>query len=166
VQAPWPLLFEEDLSADIDPYSGKEFKEWAAKVSRAFSYRGIKVTTKHSYDIDFKYIWECNECGCEFKRHSKSIDPSRHRCGSCKEGKLQQTKPRPRAGATSAYQDFVKEQVAIVRREYPASPQKDILKIIAGRWSRKTTQDSAQTSPASADQMAAALAGLSLSEGR
>ncbi|EEY21317.1 HMG box-containing protein [Verticillium alfalfae VaMs.102] len=33
---------------------GKEFKTWAAQVSRTFADRGIVVTTKHSYDIDFK----------------------------------------------------------------------------------------------------------------
>ncbi|KAJ4292916.1 hypothetical protein N0V88_005579 [Collariella sp. IMI 366227] len=33
---------------------GKEFKAWAAKVSAAFGDRGVQVTTKHSYEIDFK----------------------------------------------------------------------------------------------------------------
>lgn len=34
-------------------------------------------------------------CGTEYKRHSKSVDPSRHRCGVCK-GVLRQVKPAPR----------------------------------------------------------------------
>ncbi|KAG7124516.1 HMG box-containing protein C19G7.04 like [Verticillium longisporum] len=33
---------------------GKEFKTWTARVSKTFTDRGILVTTKHSYDIDFK----------------------------------------------------------------------------------------------------------------
>ncbi|CZS92673.1 uncharacterized protein RCO7_11314 [Rhynchosporium graminicola] len=33
---------------------GKEFKVWAAKCSRHFGDRGIEVTTKHSYEIDYK----------------------------------------------------------------------------------------------------------------
>lgn len=41
---------------------------------------------------------EEDECGMEFKRHSKSIDPKRHRCGGCK-GNLVQIKPVPRGGA-------------------------------------------------------------------
>ena len=83
---------------------GKEFKAWAAKCSEQFGDRGIHVTTKHSYDIDYKYIWECTNCSTEFKRHSKSIDPSKHQCGSCK-SKLVQTKPVPRANAVvSEYQ--------------------------------------------------------------
>ncbi|KAM0417002.1 hypothetical protein ACHAPT_013026 [Fusarium lateritium] len=123
---------------------GREFKAWAAKCSAKFGDRGIEVTTKHSYDIDFKYVWECEACGTEFKRHSKSIDPQRHRCGSCK-GLLKQTKPTPRgAGAAggpgkgpSKYQVFVKEQMAVVRGENPGSPQKVVMKLIAEKWAKE-----------------------------
>ncbi|KAK4149105.1 SprT-like family-domain-containing protein [Chaetomidium leptoderma] len=116
---------------------GREFKAWAAQCSRAFGDRGIDVTTKHSYDIDFKYVWECVECAMAFKRHSRSIDPARHRCGSCK-SELRQTKPVPRkkkeGGAASEYQAFMKAQMRVVKEENPRSPQKEIMKIVAGRW--------------------------------
>ncbi len=122
---------------------GREFKAWAARCTRAFGDRGIEVTTKHSYDIAFKYVWECVACGAEFKRHSRSIDPARHRCGRCKE-ELRQTKPVPRkkkeegagagGGAVSEYQAFVKAQMRVVKEENPKSPQKEIMKIVAGRW--------------------------------
>jgi predicted SprT family Zn-dependent metalloprotease len=71
---------------------GKEFKSWAAMCSRAFPDRGIHVTTKHSYEIDFKYAWECVFCHHEYKRHSRCIDPARSRCGKCK-NELRQTRP-------------------------------------------------------------------------
>ncbi|KAK7700670.1 hypothetical protein SLS64_010814 [Diaporthe eres] len=117
---------------------GKEFKAWAAKVTRRFGGRGIEVTTKHSYDIDFKYVWECTACGLEFKRHSKSIHTDRHRCGACK-SELRQTKPVPRGkpGKESEYQRFMKEQMKLIKQENPASPQKDIMKMVATRWSQK-----------------------------
>lgn len=117
---------------------GKEFKAWAAKCSRAFGDRGIQVTTKHSYDIDFKYVWECTECGTAFKRHSKSINPERHRCGTCK-GALAQTKPVPRAtaGKTTEYQKFMKEQMRVLKEENPKSPQKDIMKMVADKWAKE-----------------------------
>lgn len=103
---------------------GAEFKSWGAKVTKAFTAKGVEVTTKHSYKIDYKFTWECVSCGYEFKRHSKSIDPVRHSCGRCK-GTLVQTKPTPRAGAigsdgkkqTSEYQAFVKENFAQVKKE-------------------------------------------------
>jgi predicted SprT family Zn-dependent metalloprotease len=109
---------------------GKEFKTWAAKCSQQFGDRGIQVTTKHSYDIDYKYVWECTNCGTEFKRHSKSIDPSKHQCGSCK-SKLVQIKPVPRANAiASDYQLFLKENMKKVKEQNHGSPQKQIMTML------------------------------------
>lgn len=119
---------------------GKEFKAWAAKCSRSFGHRGIKVTTKHSYEIDFKYVWECTACAMQYKRHSKSIVVERHRCGSCK-GTLRQTKPEVRrTGATSEYQKFLKEQMGVVKKENPGSPQKQIMRLVADRWARNHSE--------------------------
>ncbi|CAI6338514.1 unnamed protein product [Periconia digitata] len=106
---------------------GAEFKAWGAKVTSAFGQaRNVHVTTKHSYKIEYKYVWECISCGYEFKRHSKSVDPVRHSCGRCK-GKLLQTKPTPRTpaankntgegGAKSEYQVFVKTHFARVKKD-------------------------------------------------
>lgn len=116
---------------------GKEFKAWASRVSLAFSSRDITVTTKHSYEIDFKYVWTCTACCAQYKRHSKSIDPQRHRCGTCK-SELKQTKPVPRGGGkVTRYQAFVKEQMTIVREENPGSPQKDVMRLIANKWTKE-----------------------------
>lgn len=41
---------------------------------------------------------EVEGCGAEYGRHSKSIDPRKHRCGRCK-GFLRQIQPQPRARA-------------------------------------------------------------------
>ncbi|TVY24826.1 HMG box-containing protein [Lachnellula hyalina] len=114
---------------------GKEFKAWAAKVSNHFQHRGIEVTTKHSYNIDYKYVWECENCGLEFKRHSKSIDPAKHQCGVCK-SKLVQTKPVPRVGKVGGneYQAFVKENMRVVREANPGSPQKEIMGLVGKKY--------------------------------
>ncbi|KAH6615722.1 SprT-like family-domain-containing protein [Chaetomium sp. MPI-SDFR-AT-0129] len=142
---------------------GREFKAWAAQCSRHFGDRGVQVTTKHSYDIDFKYVWTCTACATEFKRHSRSIDPARHRCGSCKSA-LVQTKPVPRKSGggkkdggggdgkesgtekvkvVSEWQAFVKEQMRVVKAENPKSPQKEIMKIVASRWAVKKSEAAA-----------------------
>ncbi|KAJ4365887.1 hypothetical protein N0V83_008509 [Neocucurbitaria cava] len=76
---------------------GAEFKAWGRKVSSQFAHLGVEVTTKHSYSIEYKYVWECVECAAEFKRHSRSVDPGRHSCGKCR-GRLAQVKPVPRGG--------------------------------------------------------------------
>ncbi|KAF1928916.1 uncharacterized protein M421DRAFT_420147 [Didymella exigua CBS 183.55] len=106
---------------------GAEFKTWGRKVSLAFADRGVEVTTKHSYAIEYKFVWECVSCGYEFKRHSRSIDTQRHSCGKCK-GRLVQTKPAPRAGNAadgaerkkSDYQIFVKENFKKVKSDMAA----------------------------------------------
>ncbi|KAK1251373.1 hypothetical protein MKX07_006852 [Trichoderma sp. CBMAI-0711] len=127
------------INGITDNPHGKEFKAWAAKCSQLFASQGIKVTTKHSYEIDFKYVWACTACGCEYKRHSKSIDPKRHRCGACK-ASLEQTKPTPRQtpsmGQLSGYQLFVKEQMKVVKKENPNIPQREIMGIIAEKWAK------------------------------
>ncbi|KAF2481498.1 SprT-like family-domain-containing protein, partial [Neohortaea acidophila] len=71
------------LSGIKDQPHGRQFQLWGAKCTRAFAERGVRVTTKHSYQIDYRYVWQCSneECGAEFKRHSKSIDPARQSCG-------------------------------------------------------------------------------------
>ncbi|OBT90866.1 hypothetical protein VE02_00452 [Pseudogymnoascus sp. 03VT05] len=121
---------------------GKEFKAWAARCSERFGGRGIEVTTKHSYEIAFKYVWQCTQggCGLEFKRHSKSIDPKRHTCGRCK-GRLVQTRPVPRGEVGGVkvmgeYQAYVKENIGRVRKENVGSPQKDIMALV-GRGYRE-----------------------------
>ncbi|KAI6368045.1 hypothetical protein MCOR25_004728 [Pyricularia grisea] len=150
---------------------GREFKSWAAKCSRAFGHRGIEVTTKHSYEIDFKFAWECVECAGEYKRHSRSINPQRHRCGRCK-GELRQTKPVPRGAAAGGkageskkkepteYQMFMKEQMKIIREENPGSPQKDIMKQVAERWSKVKPKTKGTKKGASVDDLENATKGM------
>jgi predicted SprT family Zn-dependent metalloprotease len=80
---------------------GASFKTWGRKCTDAvrqhpeYKKYPVEVTTKHSYKIDYKYIWICVDCGNEYGRHSKSIDPTKARCSLCKGG-LQQIKPKPR----------------------------------------------------------------------
>lgn len=108
---------------------GREFKAWASQVTARFGgSHGIQVTTKHSYDIEYKYVWQCAACGMEFKRHSKSIDVRRHTCGACR-GQLVQTKPKPRAeeGKVSEYQAFVKANYGGVKKELVGKGQAAVM---------------------------------------
>lgn len=106
------------VSGVKDNPHGKEFKEWAKKCSLHFGERNVIVTTKHSYDISYKFCWECTGCGVEYQRHSRSIDPRKHSCGTCK-APLVQVRPVPRAvgGKGSEYQTFVKENFGRVKKE-------------------------------------------------
>ena len=117
---------------------GKEFKAWAKKCSTAFAHRGVNVTTKHAYEISYKYVWECSQCGIDYKRHSKSIDPSRYSCGKCK-AKLIQVKPAPRGEGKgiSDYQKFVKEHYARVKKEKPELKMGEIM-VVLGKEFRQS----------------------------
>ena len=130
------------LSNITHPPHGAAFKSWAQRVSLAFTSRNILVTTKHSYTIDYKYIWACSTCGVEFKRHSKSIDPERHTCGSCK-GRLVQVQPAPRGAkggskgaGVSGYQAYVKEHYGRVREENQGLGMGELM-VLLGRGYRE-----------------------------
>lgn len=130
------------ISGIKDNPHGKEFKLWARKTTNAFAHRNVNVTTKHAYEIAYKYIWACISptCGLEYKRHSKSIDPARHSCGSCK-SKLEQIQPVPRKGQTerkrSDYQAYVKTEQARVRLENPGAGFGEIMAVL-GREFRES----------------------------
>lgn len=89
------------ISQIRDQPHGTSFKEWGRKCVDAvkqhpiYKHYPIEVSTKHSYEIDYKYVWLCIDCGHKYGRHSKSIDPANARCSLCKGG-LQQVKPKPR----------------------------------------------------------------------
>ena len=88
------------ISRVLKAAHGKSFYKWAHKVVEAFKDhpiygQHIEITTRHNYDIDYKYVWRCVDCSLDYGRHSKSINVRTARCGTC-EGLLQQIKPKPR----------------------------------------------------------------------
>ena len=112
------------VSGVRDNPHGKEFKMWADKVTSQLRKdpdpvrRVVKVTTKHGYTINHKYLWVCvgreqnaaqawlkvageGACGAEYGRHSKSIDVEKQRCGRCK-GRLLQVRPKPKVENSSS----------------------------------------------------------------
>lgn len=138
---------------------GREFKEWGRKCTAAFRDRGVEVTTKHTYEIDYKYIWKCSneDCGVEFKRHSKSIDPKRHTCGSCR-NHLIQIKPVPRkpkasssdqAFGTTGYAAYVKAHFNGVKSSLPpGTSHKEVMEAMATRYRTDKAQAASSTSMA------------------
>ncbi|KAI0836805.1 SprT-like family-domain-containing protein [Hypoxylon sp. FL0890] len=123
---------------------GPEFKAWGARCGQLFKDRGIVVTTKHNYVIDYKYIWKCADCQCEVKRQSKSVDPVRQRCGRCR-GNLIQVKPATTTRKKSAWTEFVGEEMRALGQTNPGMPFKERMAIVSAKWaelqqSQKGTQ--------------------------
>lgn len=133
------------ISGIKDQPHGRHFKEWGRKCTAAFGDRGIEVTTKHTYEIEYKYIWRCSneECATEFKRHSKSIDPKRHTCGACR-SQIIQIKPAPRKmkdgtahgnAVTTGYAAYVKLHYGKVKSGLRmGASQKEIMEAIAKQY--------------------------------
>ncbi|KAK5135050.1 hypothetical protein LTR08_005710 [Meristemomyces frigidus] len=126
------------VSGIKDQPHGRQFKEWGSRCTKAFSDRGIEVTTKHTYQIEYKYIWRCSneDCAAEFKRHSKSIDLKRHSCGSCR-GQLVQVKPVPRQGAgggATGYAAYVKQHFASIKSAMPGATQKHVMEAVGRQY--------------------------------
>lgn len=88
-------------------------------------------------------------CGLEYKRHSKSIDPSKHSCGNCK-GKLVQVQPAPRkgvgAGKRSGYQDFVKQENERVRLENPKAGFGEVMSILGKEFKERKRNEAERAS--------------------
>ena len=67
---------------------GPLFKKWSVLAKKVHP-EIPPVSTKHSYDINYKYWWECENlskgrCDVKIGRKSKSLDPTRVRCAKCK----------------------------------------------------------------------------------
>jgi predicted SprT family Zn-dependent metalloprotease len=152
---------------------GAEFKTWGRKVSAAFAAKGVMVTTKHSYQIEYKYVWRCGVCAYEFKRHSKSVDPAKHSCGRCK-GKLVQVKPVPRGAAKgkdgapkekSEYQVFVKTNFAKVKKEMQAKgldvQMGKVMEVVARQY-REEKENKAKAVAQEVDDVELAFGGLNI----
>ncbi|KAI5361367.1 putative sprT-like, zinc ribbon domain-containing protein [Septoria linicola] len=168
------------ISGVKDQPHGASFKAWGRQCSEAFRDRHIEVTTKHSYEIEYKYIWRCadEECGMEFKRHSKSIDPKRHRCGQCK-ANLTQIKPVPRGGPkqgtsgtstpqeggevkpvqVNGYAAYVKQHFAVLKKSMPGASHKEVMEALG----KKYRAEKAGKAEASAASVAEKLAEVKLS---
>jgi predicted SprT family Zn-dependent metalloprotease len=150
------------ISGIKDQPHGRQFKEWGRKCTSAFKDSGIEVTTKHTYEIDYKYVWQCSneDCGAEFKRHSKSIDLKRHTCGSCR-STLIQIKPVPRKGkdagskepgAPTGYAAYVKLNFAKVKATLaPGASQKEIMEAVAKKYREEKAQQASSSSTPAAD---------------
>ena len=67
---------------------GPEFKKWGVLAKHRHP-EIPPVTTKHSYEINYKYWWECTNvaaglCTVKIGRKSKSFDTDKFQCKKCK----------------------------------------------------------------------------------
>ena len=137
------------VDGNRQPPHGPVFHKWANQAMRCLP--DIQVTTTHTYEISFKYAWQCQtpSCGKVVQRHSRSVDVQRQCCGSCHGGQLvlvrggrpattDSDKPPPKP---SDYQLFVREHGPAVRQQLKAqggsASQSDVFAACAILWQER-----------------------------
>ncbi|EPY52877.1 HMG box protein [Schizosaccharomyces cryophilus OY26] len=127
------------IDKEMQSPHGACFKAWAKRLMNKFP--SIEVTSKHNYDIDYKYKWLCMNEACNklYQRHSKSIDPKRHVCAICRTGLLQIA---PVARLLNPFQLFMKENMGNIKRQYPTLSHKEIMHKVASEYRLAMSIDS------------------------
>uniref|UniRef100_S4RDA1 SprT-like domain-containing protein n=1 Tax=Petromyzon marinus TaxID=7757 RepID=S4RDA1_PETMA len=103
------------------------------------------VSRCHTYNITFKYRYECTRCKNSIGRHSKSLDTERFVCALC-QGRFVLLPPEGRDGtpvtsrALTPFTRFVKEQYGTTRSARPDSSHADIMRILGEQFSKTRLQ--------------------------
>ena len=121
------------------PPHGKEFKAWGRRAGR--EYHNLKVTTCHSYEIKYKYLYVCTLCGQEYKRQSKLVTEGEHRrCCKCvpQGGSLRLKEEKGKWGREKrplmGYQLYVKEHMGAVMKENPLLSKAEVMTLVASMY--------------------------------
>ncbi|XP_073412294.1 germ cell nuclear acidic protein isoform X2 [Dendrobates tinctorius] len=100
------------------------------------------VSRCHSYEINYKFTYECSRCKNTIGRHSKSLDTEKFVCASCK-GKLVLQTTNNKDGAPSGNQltpfaKFVKENYGSAKKEHAGMSHAEVMQKLSADFSTKT----------------------------
>ncbi|XP_029021867.1 germ cell nuclear acidic protein [Betta splendens] len=93
------------------------------------------VTRCHSYDIKYKYQYQCTRCQNTIGRHSKSLDTQRFVCALCT-GQLVLLTPT-NSRAPTPFANFVKENYGTVRLELAGQSHADVMRKLSADFASK-----------------------------
>ena len=134
------------------PPHGKVFKYWADKAMSSFP--DLNVSTCHTYDIHYKYQWQCcnDWCGRIYGRHSNSINTQKQACGICSGklgflGKFNADGTPCKTRAPSKFSLFVKENYNSAKLE--CGQQADhaaVMKHLSEKWKENQKKPSSSAS--------------------
>ncbi|XP_029917238.1 germ cell nuclear acidic protein [Myripristis murdjan] len=94
------------------------------------------VTRCHSYDIKYKYQYQCTRCQNTIGRHSKSLDTQRFACALCTGQLVLLTPSKPRA--PTPFANFVKENYGNVRQELVGQSHAEVMRKLSADFAAKT----------------------------
>ncbi|KAG5192328.1 SprT-like family-domain-containing protein, partial [Tribonema minus] len=123
---------------NVKPPHGPQFKAWARRAQRVYPH--LPVTTCHSYDIAYKFRYECQGCKTVIGRHSKSLDTDKMACGACSGRLLLLPTQRVKADGTpvaarqpSGFSLFVKEHFASVKGGMGGASHGEVMRELSRR---------------------------------
>lgn len=94
------------------------------------------VTRCHSYDIKYKFQYQCTRCQNTIGRHSKSLDTQRFVCALCTGQLVLLTPSKPRA--PTPFANFVKENYGSVRQELAGQSHAEVMRKLSADFASKT----------------------------
>ncbi|XP_050757725.1 germ cell nuclear acidic protein [Gymnogyps californianus] len=105
------------------------------------------VTRCHSYEINYKFIYECVLCKATTGRHSKSLDTEHLACAFCG-GQLVLSRPSRKNGTPTRthlmpFAKYVKENYGLTKREQHGLSHAEVMQKLSADFALKTRlQDS------------------------
>ncbi|XP_038154983.1 acidic repeat-containing protein [Cyprinodon tularosa] len=94
------------------------------------------VTRCHSYDIKYKFQYQCTRCKNTIGRHSKSLDTQKFVCALCTGQLILLTPVKPRA--PTPFATFVKENYGNVRQELMGQSHAEVMRKLSADFASKT----------------------------
>ncbi|XP_075040542.1 germ cell nuclear acidic protein [Mixophyes fleayi] len=100
------------------------------------------VTRCHTYEINYKFTYECSRCRNTIGRHSKSLDTDKFVCALCK-GKLTLLTPTGKDGTPSCnritpFAKFVKDNYGSTKKEMIGMSHAEVMRKLSADFSTKT----------------------------
>ncbi|XP_016400504.1 germ cell nuclear acidic protein [Sinocyclocheilus rhinocerous] len=93
------------------------------------------VSRCHSYDINYKYQYQCDRCKNTIGRHSKSLDTTKFVCALCTGQLVLLTPSKPRA--PTAFATFVKENYSSARQELGGQSHAEVMRKLSADFASK-----------------------------
>ncbi|XP_063046891.1 germ cell nuclear acidic protein [Engraulis encrasicolus] len=94
------------------------------------------VSRCHSYDIKYKFQYQCSRCKNTIGRHSKSLDTQRFVCALCT-GQLVLLTPTSSRGPTP-FAIYVKENYKTIRQQLVGQSHGDVMRKLSADFASKT----------------------------
>ncbi|XP_067903591.1 germ cell nuclear acidic protein isoform X2 [Heterodontus francisci] len=100
------------------------------------------VTRCHTYEINYKYTYQCSRCKNKIGRHSKSLDTQRFVCAICTGPLVLLTSmmkdSTPAKKGLAPFAKFVKENYGSTKKEHKGLQHAEVMRKLSADFAKKT----------------------------